>query len=347
MSDHDSNPNIEPLVTAFGGQLEVWLDELGEARFRASQIRSWYLKGVSSFEEMTNLSRALRTRLADAFALRGSRVVRHQVDEDGTEKLLLQWDAGGLSECVLLRDGQRRTVCLSSQVGCAMGCVFCASGIGGLERNLSWPEIVEQAITLAGLLPADERLSHVVMMGMGEPLANLDAVLRALELITSGDGLGISRRRVTISTVGIPKAIRRLAEGDFGYHLAISLHAADDDLRTRLVPVNRRIGVESIVRAADDYFDRTGRRLTFEYVLLAGVNDSTDDADRLARLLRGRSALVNLIPYNEVKGLAYRRPAPASVRAFREVLERSGLSVQIRRRKGARIDAACGQLRFR
>ena len=294
---------------------------------------------------MTDLPLALRERLAATFDLRASRVVRHVADPDGTEKLLLEWPGGGRTESVLLRDGERRTVCLSSQIGCAMGCVFCASGIGGVERDLTRAEIIEQAIRLVECLPEGERLSHIVMMGMGEPLANLDAVLPALEFLTDRHGLGISRRRVTISTVGLPHGIRRLAAEAPGYHLAISLHAAVDGLRTELVPVNRSLGIDLILGAADEYFERTGRRLTFEYVLLAGVNDDPAAARQLARRMRGRAALINLIPYNEVAGLGFRRPAPAAVRAFRSVLEREGLTVQVRRRKGGRIEAACGQLR--
>lgn len=228
-----------------------------------------------------------------------------------------------------------------------MGCVFCASGLDGVRRNLTAGEILEQALRLAALLPEDERLSHVVVMGMGEPLANLDALLVALKAITAPDGLGISARRVTISTVGLPKAIRALATAGAQYHLAVSLHAPHDELRTEIVPTNRRVGIEAVLSATDDYFDATGRRVTFEYVLLAGVNDREEHARRLLSLLRGRPSLINLIPYNPVAGLPYQTPAVEQVRSFAAILESGGLAVKTRYRKGDRIDAACGQLRRR
>jgi 23S rRNA (adenine2503-C2)-methyltransferase len=247
---------------------------------------------------------------------------------------------------VLLRQGpQRRTICISTQVGCAMGCVFCASGLDGVVRNLTTGEIVEQMLRLDRLLGQDERLSHIVVMGMGEPLANLDHLLPALDEATNPQGLGIGARRITISTVGIPAAIRRLAEKDLQYHLAVSLHAADDELRNQLVPVNAKIGLEAILEAADDYFAATGRRLTFEYVLLGGVNDRPSDARKLAALLRDRTALVNVIPYNPVAGLPYQTPAPEAVSRFTSILEQSGIAIRVRRRKGDKINAACGQLR--
>ena len=226
-----------------------------------------------------------------------------------------------------------------------MGCVFCASGLEGVVRNLTTGEIVEEMLQLKRLLPDGERLSHIVVMGMGEPLANLDHLLPALEMATHRDGLGISTRRVTISTVGIPKGIRRLADLDCQYHLAVSLHAPDDELRSRLVPTNRKIGIAAILEAADYYFEKTGRRVMFEYVLLADLNDQPEHAARLIARLKGRPALVNLIPYNPVVGLPYRTPSPAATARFVEVLQRGGITVATRFRKGDRIDAACGQLR--
>jgi 23S rRNA (adenine2503-C2)-methyltransferase len=226
-----------------------------------------------------------------------------------------------------------------------MGCVFCASGLDGVVRNLSVGEIIEQMLRLKKLLPDGERLSHVVVMGTGEPLANLDALLPALAAASSPDGLGIGARRITISTVGLPLGIRRLAEQSCQYHLAVSLHAADDALRSRLVPANRKWGVQSIVAAADDYFARTGRRVTYEYVLLAGVNDGVEHAGQVVTLLADRPALVNVIPLNPVSDLPYRTPALAVTARFVETLRQGGLNAQIRYRKGDRIDAACGQLR--
>jgi 23S rRNA (adenine2503-C2)-methyltransferase len=228
-----------------------------------------------------------------------------------------------------------------------MGCVFCASGLEGLARNLTTGEIVEQMLRLQLLLAPEERLSHIVVMGMGEPLANLIALLPALEEASRDDGLGISPRRITISTVGLPKAMRRLADTNPRYRLAVSLHAPNDELRHRIVPVSEKIPLAEILAEADYYFERSGRRLTFEYVLLAGVNDSPAHAVELAALLAGRTALLNVIPYNPVAGLPYRTPRAAAQRTFRSILEEHGVSVQFRHRKGDAIDAACGQLRRR
>jgi 23S rRNA (adenine2503-C2)-methyltransferase len=294
---------------------------------------------------MTDLPKGLRERLAETFRLWTTTIAAHQRSADGTEKLLLEFADGQRVECVLLRDGLRRTVCISSQVGCGMGCVFCASGIDGVVRNLTAGEIVEQLLRLAMLLPEDERLSHIVVMGMGEPLANLDRLLPALAIARDPDGLGISQRRITISTVGLPPAIDRLVSLDAGYNLAVSLHAADDELRTRLVPVNKAIGIDAVMAAADRYWEASGRRLTFEYVLLGGINDSTNDAAKLASLLRGRAALLNVIPYNSVAGMPWQEPSRRSLDRFLEVLTEAGVNVQVRRRKGSEIDAACGQLR--
>jgi 23S rRNA (adenine2503-C2)-methyltransferase len=264
---------------------------------------------------------------------------------DGTEKLLAELADGQHVECVLLRDGQRRSICVSSQVGCAMGCVFCASGLDGVERNLTSSEIIQQMLHLQQRLPAEERISHIVMMGMGEPLANLDNVLQALKWASSRRGLGISARRITISTVGIPQAIRRLADNNARYHLAVSLHAPDDQLRNQLVPVNQKTGITKLIAAADHYFAVSGRKLTFEYVLLAGINDSTEHARKLGRLLSGKTALLNVIPYNPVPGLPFQTPSPATIARFRSILEEQGIAVKFRQRKGDRINAACGQLR--
>ncbi len=343
-----TEPSPAPTAHLFDPEcgLEPWLKENGQAAYRAAQIQKWiFSRRAESCNEMTDLPASLREQLAGAFRLWTTTVVQHKTSPDGTEKLLLQLIDGGQMECVLLRDGVRRSICVSSQVGCAMGCVFCASGLDGVERNLSAGEILEQMLRLQRLLPPDERLSHIVMMGMGEPLANLDNVLAALDIATRGEGLGISARRVTISTVGLPPAIMRLARRNARYHLAVSLHAPNDTLRNRLVPVNAKTGLREILAAADHYFEVSGRRLTFEYVLLADVNDRPHDARELGHLLRGRPALLNVIPYNPVAGLPYTTPSRRAISEFKRILEEHHITVKIRQRKGDAIDAACGQLR--
>lgn len=327
-------------------QLESWLEGQGQPRYRAAQVRKWLLeRRAGSFDEMTDLPKKLRTALEADYSIWTAEVAATHRAADGTEKLVLTLHDGHRIECVLLRDGIRRTICISTQVGCAMGCVFCASGLDGVVRNLTTGEIVEQMLRLNRLLPADERLSHIVVMGMGEPLANLKNLLPALALATSADGLGIGARRITISTVGLPEAIRRLAAENVPYHLAISLHAPDDALRNRLVPVNSSIGVASILEAADEFFETTGRRITFEYVLLAGLNDGAEQARQLVKLLGGRPSLLNVIPFNPVEGLPYRTPSDEAIANFRRILEAGGINVMFRQRKGDKINAACGQLR--
>jgi 23S rRNA (adenine2503-C2)-methyltransferase len=296
---------------------------------------------------MTDLPQSIREALAADFRLWTSTIARHTEADDGTEKLLLTLADGGQIECVLLRDETRRTICISTQVGCGMGCVFCASGLEGLQRNLTTGEIVEQMLQLQLRLGLDERLSHIVVMGMGEPLANLDALLPALDEATRDDGLGISARRITISTVGLTKAMRRLTESNPRYRLAVSLHAPNDELRQQIVPVADKIPIADVLKEADNYFDRSGRQLTFEYVLLAGLNDSPQHATQLASILAGRTAMLNVIPYNPVAGLSYATPSPAVQRTFRQILEERGVNVHFRHRKGDAIDAACGQLRRR
>jgi 23S rRNA (adenine2503-C2)-methyltransferase len=334
------------LLTLDRDELRKWLVEHEQAEFRARQIERWVYQGRAvSFDDMSDLPAALRTALNDEFQIWTSRVAAVHKAPDGTKKLVLQLADGGRIECVLLRDNARRTICISTQVGCAMGCVFCASGLDGVQRNLTRGEILEQMLLLARQLPADERISHIVVMGMGEPLANLNELLPALERASHSQGLGVGVRRITISTVGLPAAIRRLAKLDARFHLAVSLHAPNDELRNRLVPINRKTGLEAVLSAADHYFDVSSRRLTFEYVLLADVNDQPEHARQLAALLRGRAALLNVIPYNPVAGLPYRTPSPIAQGRFREILEQAGVNVQFRERKGSDISAACGQLR--
>ncbi|HYO25463.1 MAG TPA: 23S rRNA (adenine(2503)-C(2))-methyltransferase RlmN [Lacipirellulaceae bacterium] len=339
-------------------KLAEWRAAQGLPAYRAAQARRWlFERRAADWDGMTDLPKTVRTELATQFRLWTTQVARHTQAEDGTEKLLFGLADGGQVECVLLRGGERRTICISTQVGCGMGCVFCASGLDGVDRNLTTGEIVEQMLRLQRLLnpsepgcPAhgasgDNRLSHIVVMGMGEPLANLDRLLPALDEARREDGLGISARRITISTVGLPPAMDRLARHPVHYRLAVSLHAPNDALRNQLVPVNKNIGLRAVLDAADRYFAASGRQLTFEYVLLADVNDAAEHAHELAALLSGREALLNVIPYNPVAGLPYRTPTPERRETFRTILEQAGVRVKFRHRKGDRIDAACGQLR--
>jgi 23S rRNA (adenine2503-C2)-methyltransferase len=329
-------------------ELTAWLTAHQEPPLRARQLRRWLVAGrAESFERMTDLPRKLRQALAADFEPLGTHIAHHAKSSDGTHKLLLRLTDGQSIECVLIQENKRRTACISTQVGCGMGCVFCASGLNGVARNLTSGEILEQLIRLRNLLKPGQRLTHIVVMGMGEPLANLDALVAALETAGAKDGLSVGARHVTISTVGLPAKIRRLADLGKQYHLAVSLHAPNDEARTRIVPTNEKTGLMEILASADYFFERTGRQVTYEYVLLQGINDSLEHAQELANLLRGRHAHVNLIPFNDVAGLPYRAPEPPAVSAFVDHLRSCGISVKVRKRKGSTIDAACGQLRRR
>ena len=317
--------------------------------FRAGQIRRWvFARKTFSFGEMTDISKSDRAKLAELFgtSLLSGELVTQTGSEDGTQKILLQWPDGHRVEAVLLRDERgHRTGCISTQVGCAMGCRFCASGLDGFVRNLSRGEILEQILRLNALLPDPQRLTHLVIMGTGEPTLNLDALLAALAEATAADGLDIGNRRVTISTVGIPAGIDKMTAADLPYKLAVSLHAADDATRNKIIPQNQHCGIRAVLAAADRYFAQTGRRVTFEYILIAGVNDSSADALRLAKLLDRKTAIVNLIPYNPVPELEWKSPAPHAVESFVRTLTGAGIQVKVRFRKGDDINAACGQLR--
>jgi len=340
-----SRPLINDLSRA---ELADWCVAQGDQKFRADQIRKWIFgKKITSFDEMTDLSGGLRKKLADEFDFFASTIAAHQVSKDGTEKLLLQLRDDERIECVLMREDDRRTICVSTQVGCGMGCVFCASGLLGLTRSLTAGEILEQVLRLDRLLPPGERITNVVVMGMGEPLANLPNLLKALAALEEKGGMGMSTRRVTISTVGLPEKIRELARVGKAYNLAISLHAPENQLRNELVPVNQKIGLEAIMQAADEFFATTGRRVTYEYVMLSERNDGPDEARQLASLLHGRNAHVNLIPMNNVSELPFHDPSAERLRTFVDILERAGIVATVRKRKGADIDAACGQLRLR
>ena len=338
----------EPLEV-LGASLEevkAFVESLGEPSYRAAQILSWaYGRRVRDFQAMTNLPLGLRQRLRASARLMTSSVEDVRRSVDGTTKLLIRLEDGEAIEAVSIPEGRRNTACLSTQVGCPVGCVFCASGLGGLVRNLRPGEIVEQVLHLLDALPAGARLTNVVVMGVGEPLLNYAATRRALEILTAPWGFAFSPRRITLSTVGLPERVERLAAEGPPVNLAVSLHASDDLTRSRLVPGARAI--RDVLAAARHYQRETGREVTVEYVLLAGVNDSRDDAEALARLVARRPFLVNLIPVNEVAGLGWRAPDARQVEQFASALRVRGVRVQVRRRRGADIEGACGQLRRR
>jgi len=325
------------------------LRELGEPAYRATQIFQWiYERDVTDWAGMTNLSKSLREKLAERFVIYSSEIVRRAESTDGTVKLLLRWPDGATSECVMIPTDRQKTACLSSQVGCPVGCRFCASGLDGLQRNLTTGEIIEQALhARREALAAGDRLSNVVFMGLGEPLANYDHVLRAVRILNADWGLNIGARKITISTVGLPKQIRKLGHEGLQLNLALSLHAPSDALRRELIPWARNIGIKELTDACASYFEMTGREITLEYTLLAGVNDTEQNARDLARFVRRLRCNVNLLRYNPVESLPYRRPTAEQAHAFQQRLRGLGVNAHIRKSRGTDIDAACGQLRRR
>ena len=316
------------------------------AGFRGDQILQWvYGRGVRDWEEMTNLGGELRKQLAGDYALRGAELADKLNCADGTIKLLLRWADGAASETVLMSDGQRRTVCVSSQVGCAVGCAFCASGLTGLERSLGAGEIVEQVMWAREELAEGERISNVVVMGMGEPLANYDATVKAVRILNADWALAIGARHITISTIGLVKQIRRLAREGLQVTLAVSLHAADDELRGSLIPWATTTPLTELFAAIDYYYEQTHREVTLEYVLLEGVNCSPADAERLAHWAKRSRCNVNLIAYNNVPETRFVAPSESRCKDFAERLKKLNVNVHLRKSCGGEIEAACGQLR--
>ncbi len=323
-------------------EIEAFLAELGEPKFRAKQIFVWMHKGVESFEEMTNLSKALREKLNELCTLTVPRVERKQVSKlDGTIKYLWLLEDGNCVETVLMRYKHGNTVCVSSEIGCAMGCAFCASTIGGLVRRLTPAEILSQVIFTqkdSGL-----PISNIVLMGIGEPLDNFDNVMRFLELVNHPDGMNIGMRHISLSTCGLVEKIDKLADLQLQLTLSVSLHAPDDATRSSIMPVNRSVGVERLFESCRRYFEKTGRRISYEYAMIDGVNDSDEQADLLASHLKGTPGHVNLIPLNDVRESKL-KPS-RRVAAFQKRLESHGVTVTVRRKLGGDIDASCGQLR--
>jgi 23S rRNA (adenine2503-C2)-methyltransferase len=326
-------------------ELEAALAAIGHPAFHARQVYSWiYRKGVTDFEQMTDLSRQLRADLARRFRISTPTVREKETSEDGTVKFLLELEDGRRIESVFIPDTPSQTFCVSTQVGCAMKCGFCLTGRMGLMRNLSAGEIAAQVRVLAGELGLLASKFNIVLMGMGEPLHNYDNTMKALRMLNDEHGLAVSPRRVTLSTVGVLPALERLATESLMPNLAISLHGTTEDQRDALVPVNRKYGLADILEAARRFPAKRRHRITFEYVLLGGVNDTPEDARRLVRLLGKIRCKVNLIPLNEAAGIPFERPSDARVNTFAEILASHAVTVSVRRSRGRDIRAACGQL---
>ena len=326
-------------------EIESALEDLGVPRFHGRQIFHWiHRRGVTDFDRMTDLSQPLRTRLADRFVIKTPDVESSQTSTDGTTKYLLRLADGRHIEAVYIPDTPAQTFCISTQVGCAMGCAFCLTGKMGLVRHLSAGEIAGQVRVLAHATGLADRAFNIVLMGMGEPLHNYDATMKALGMIADERGLGVHPRRVTLSTVGILPALERLASEPLMPNLAVSLHATTDAARSQLVPINRKYTLEELIEACKRFPVAKRRRITFEYVLLDGVNDTPEDARRLVTLLDGIKAKVNLLPLNAAPGIDFARPADDRVNAFAKILADRGVTVSVRRSRGRDIRAACGQL---
>ena len=328
-------------------QLQEEIKNIGEKAFRAKQIYEWlHVKLADSFDEMTNLSRDLRKKLEAQYVILPVEMIRRQESQlDGTNKFLFVLHDDNVVESVLMRYKHGNSVCISSQVGCKMGCRFCASTLDGLERNLTPSEMLGQIYQIQKII--GERISNIVVMGTGEPLDNYDNFLKFIRLLTDEHGLNISQRNVTVSTCGIVPRIYDLAEEKLQITLALSLHGSNQEKRKQLMPVANKYELSEVLKACNHYFEKTGRRITFEYSLVHGVNDTEEDADELISILKPRNCHLNLIPVNPIKERDFVQPSRKSALNFKNKLEKSGINVTIRREMGADIDGACGQLRRR
>jgi 23S rRNA (adenine2503-C2)-methyltransferase len=334
------------LLDLLPSELEAVVVSLGAPRYRARQLAGWiYKKGVTDWAGMTDLPRDFRQALSERTFIGVPDIERRTPSRDGSEKFVLRFEDGARVQSVLMPDDARLTLCVSTQVGCGFGCAFCFTGTMGLERNLGAGEIVGQYVKVSGTLPPGRRITHVVYMGMGEPLANYQATVTSLRTLTDPEAIGLSPRRVTVSTVGLVGGIERLARENLRVNLAISLHATSNEIRDRIMPVNRGFAIEELLAACRRFPLPVRQRMTFEYVLLDGVNDAPQDARRLVRLLRGIRAKVNLIPFNDWDGAAWRRPPLPRILAFQALLLEHGITATVRWSKGEDIGAACGQLR--
>ena len=328
-------------------QLAAEMEQIGEKKFRAKQIYEWlHVKLADSFEEMTNLSKALREKLEAEYEILPVKMLERQISKiDATNKFLFQLSDGNVVESVLMRYKHGNSVCISSQVGCRMGCRFCASTIGGLERNLSPSEMLGQIYQIQKI--TGERVSNVVVMGTGEPMDNYDNILKFLHLLTDENGLNISQRNVTVSTCGIVPRMRQLADEKLQITLALSLHATTDEKRRKLMPIANRYSIKELMEVCRYYFEQTGRRITFEYSLVGGVNDTEEDAKELIALAKPLCCHINLIPVNPIKERDFVQSDTGHIQAFKNKLESKKIHVTIRREMGRDIDGACGQLRRR
>ena len=339
--------NKKDIVSLSFDELKIEMENIGEKAFRAKQIYEWlHVKLVDSFDEMTNLSKALREKLDSQYRIPMVKMVERQISKiDGTNKFLFQLEDGHVVESVLMRYKHGNSVCISSQVGCRMGCKFCASTIGGLERNLLPAEMVGEIYQIQKI--SGERVANVVVMGSGEPLDNYDNFVRFVHLLSDEHGLHISQRNITISTCGIVPNMKRLADEQLQITLALSLHGSTQEKRKVLMPIANKYELPDVLEACDYYFEKTGRRITFEYSLVHGVNDRDEDAEELIEILKHRNCHLNLIPVNPIKERNFEKPSRKSAENFKNKLEKSGINVTIRREMGSDIDGACGQLRRR
>jgi len=330
--------------------LESFFESIGEKKFRATQVMKWiHQMGVTDFQQMNNLSKDLRNKLADVACIKNLEVARDLISKDGTRKWLLQLEDGNHIEAVFIPEDDRGTLCVSSQVGCALDCSFCSTGRQGFNRNLTTAEIISQVWLASQLLEEEKKpgrkITNVVMMGMGEPLLNFDNVVTAVRIMMDDFAYGLSKRRVTVSTAGVIPAMDRLGD-TLDMRLAVSLHATNDELRDELVPVNRKYPLKELMAACRRFIDKQNSRsrITFEYVMLDGINDQPEHARELIKLLKGIPTLMNLIPFNPFEGSGYRSSSKKAVLRFSEILNRAGMTTVVRKTRGDDIDAACGQL---
>ena len=327
--------------------LENYLVSKSLKPFRAKQIFKWlYEKRINSFYEMSDISKELQAQLAEDFSIEPLKIKAHQISKDGTQKFLFELEDGALVESVLMVFEYGFSACLSSEVGCNMGCTFCASGLLKKQRDLSAGEIVSQALMIQKELDKNSnRLGNIVVMGTGEPFDNYDNVMKAMSIINSPFGLEIGSRHISISSCGVVPGIRRFSKENLQYNLAISLHAPNDELRSKLMPINRAYPLKELFASLKEYSELNNRRLTFEYLLLKDINDSKKEADEIKDLLKGLNAYINLIPYNSVKEKDYETSSEENALRFYDLLKKNGVAVTLRQKKGDDIDAACGQLR--